>query len=119
MIGSLAAARTTARQTAQWPTSGGARGGHMTASERELVVRRRSAILTELRLHGSVRVVEIAERFNVSLVTARRDVAALAREGKLQRDRKSTRLNSSHVKISYAVFCLKKKKTATARNAGA
>src|SRR3989442_15730381 len=26
-----------------------------------------------------------------------------------QRDRKSTRLNSSHVRISYAVFCLKKK----------
>src|SRR5690606_41736947 len=26
-------------------------------------------------------------------------------------DRKSTRLNSSHVKISYAVFCLKKKRT--------
>src|SRR5690349_23724138 len=26
------------------------------------------------------------------------------------RDRKSTRLNSSHVEISYAVFCLKKKK---------
>src|SRR5690606_39838381 len=31
--------------------------------------------------------------------------AALALHG----DRKSTRLNSSHVKISYAVFCLKKK----------
>src|SRR5690606_41282270 len=28
-------------------------------------------------------------------------------------DRKSTRLNSSHVKISYAVFCLKKKKNTT------
>src|SRR5690606_42141053 len=28
----------------------------------------------------------------------------------LELDRKSTRLNSSHVKISYAVFCLKKKK---------
>src|SRR3712207_7732573 len=27
------------------------------------------------------------------------------------RDRKSTRLNSSHANISYAVFCLKKKKT--------
>src|SRR5437660_2662574 len=27
-----------------------------------------------------------------------------------QKDRKSTRLNSSHVAISYAVFCLKKKK---------
>src|SRR5207249_10365805 len=29
------------------------------------------------------------------------------------RDRKSTRLNSSHVSISYAVFCLKKKKSTT------
>src|SRR5438067_5728895 len=28
----------------------------------------------------------------------------------LEEDRKSTRLNSSHVSISYAVFCLKKKK---------
>src|SRR5262245_64435022 len=28
-----------------------------------------------------------------------------------QKDRKSTRLNSSHLGISYAVFCLKKKKT--------
>src|SRR2546427_9619899 len=28
-----------------------------------------------------------------------------------KRDRKSTRLNSSHSQISYAVFCLKKKKT--------
>src|SRR5690349_22726614 len=28
-------------------------------------------------------------------------------------DRKSTRLNSSHVEISYAVFCLKKKKSTT------
>src|SRR3989454_2083198 len=31
------------------------------------------------------------------------------------RDRKSTRLNSSHLVISYAVFCLKKKKTRLAR----
>src|SRR5271166_6887402 len=31
------------------------------------------------------------------------------------RDRKSTRLNSSHVAISYAVFCLKKKKQHTAQ----
>src|SRR5256884_7373390 len=33
-----------------------------------------------------------------------------------QRDRKSTRLNSSHGYISYAVFCLKKKKSATPRS---
>src|SRR5699024_12022123 len=31
-------------------------------------------------------------------------------EEKIAQDRKSTRLNSSHVSISYAVFCLKKKK---------
>src|SRR2546427_4936472 len=33
-----------------------------------------------------------------------------ARAGRLRGDRKSTRLNSSHSQISYAVFCLKKKK---------
>src|SRR5436309_6501069 len=33
--------------------------------------------------------------------------------GPADQDRKSTRLNSSHVKISYAVFCLKKKKKTT------
>src|SRR5437868_9487622 len=32
---------------------------------------------------------------------------------RVQPDRKSTRLNSSHVSISYAVFCLKKKKITT------
>src|SRR5205085_12315821 len=36
----------------------------------------------------------------------RMGIGALLREG----DRKSTRLNSSHSQISYAVFCLKKKK---------
>src|SRR2546430_8680285 len=37
-----------------------------------------------------------------------RSVPAVVIDGKL--DRKSTRLNSSHSQISYAVFCLKKKK---------
>src|SRR5690606_21528777 len=41
------------------------------------------------------------ERFDPSLVAVH------------STDRKSTRLNSSHVKISYAVFCLKKKKKYT------
>src|SRR5690349_23136744 len=35
------------------------------------------------------------------------------------KDRKSTRLNSSHVETSYAVFCLKKKKGPTPEPAGA
>src|SRR5690606_41514881 len=39
-----------------------------------------------------------------------RGLELLARRRLPRRDRKSTRLNSSHVKISYAVFCLKKKK---------
>src|SRR5688572_31067631 len=44
------------------------------------------------------------------------DLAAILGQGDgpllvlVQRDRKSTRLNSSHSQISYAVFCLKKKK---------
>src|SRR2546430_16693168 len=36
-------------------------------------------------------------------------------EPRLDPDRKSTRLNSSHSQISYAVFCLKKKKTPCSR----
>src|SRR5256885_5152832 len=35
---------------------------------------------------------------------------AVERLGSVEKDRKSTRLNSSHLVISYAVFCLKKKK---------
>src|SRR5438874_11020508 len=38
---------------------------------------------------------------------------AVAKCNDAEQDRKSTRLNSSHVEISYAVFCLKKKKDNT------
>src|SRR5688572_30952821 len=40
----------------------------------------------------------------------RRQISRAGAEPELTRDRKSTRLNSSHSQISYAVFCLKKKK---------
>src|SRR5690554_7029729 len=43
------------------------------------------------------------------LIALSDDVKTLLEHGDLE-DRKSTRLNSSHVRISYAVFCLKKKK---------
>src|SRR3712207_7388001 len=39
------------------------------------------------------------------------DIGRLGEDAPADPDRKSTRLNSSHANISYAVFCLKKKKT--------
>src|SRR3989442_5751721 len=64
------------------------------------------------RLRGEHRVpVDSVGSFTLLLPAGRHHVCAeaigfIARAG----DRKSTRLNSSHVRISYAVFCLKKKK---------
>src|SRR3712207_8292442 len=52
------------------------------------------------------RLLSCADRFKLRLSCSRRGAALTA---ELQ-DRKSTRLNSSHANISYAVFCLKKKK---------
>src|SRR5258705_5615675 len=46
----------------------------------------------------------------------KRDLADEQRKVTLKTDRKSTRLNSSHLGISYAVFCLKKKKKITGLN---
>src|SRR5690606_41950358 len=43
-------------------------------------------------------------------ITAITSLRPRASSSRRSTDRKSTRLNSSHVKISYAVFCLKKKK---------
>src|SRR5688572_32579477 len=48
------------------------------------------------------------KKYRETLV-AHRDDALRSRELVTIRDRKSTRLNSSHSQISYAVFCLKKK----------
>src|SRR5436309_11278781 len=57
----------------------------------------------------------------IAVVTAhgggKRGIADFCRHTRLVHgDRKSTRLNSSHVKISYAVFCLKKKKNRKKQN---
>src|SRR3712207_7385622 len=68
-----------------------------------------------LRLHG------VRRRRDRSLhVTRRVGVVARAEppggRGDLVQDRKSTRLNSSHANISYAVFCLKKKNKRTTKS---
>src|SRR5256885_10570950 len=54
---------------------------------------------------GPVRVIGVYRQQNASVLNA-----ALIAFGRRHSDRKSTRLNSSHLVISYAVFCLKKKK---------
>src|SRR5690625_6130084 len=55
--------------------------------------------------------VEAAERSSLHLGDggARIEPATSSHRARRRRDRKSTRLNSSHVATSYAVFCLKKK----------
>src|SRR3712207_8956203 len=54
---------------------------------------------------------EIASRLGMSRTPVHEAVIRLQEEGlvRVLPDRKSTRLNSSHANISYAVFCLKKK----------
>src|SRR3712207_8072837 len=64
----------------------------------------------------------LAGRLDEALVGACRGIAlhgmahGVRPSGIMQKDRKSTRLNSSHANISYAVFCLKKKKKQIYRN---
>src|SRR6202040_3025894 len=48
------------------------------------------------------------------MVSSSRCPPASTKQGDCAEDRKSTRLNSSHVEISYAVFCLKKTNTGRA-----
>src|SRR3712207_7206897 len=63
---------------------------------------------------AQVRPDEPAEVLDGPLLPAGHAVAVVQEQDQCRRsrsDRKSTRLNSSHANISYAVFCLKKKKT--------
>src|SRR5690606_39575310 len=59
---------------------------------------------------GALREQRQRTRDRLVRIGQRRDLRVLDAGPQPVGDRKSTRLNSSHVKISYAVFCLKKKK---------
>src|SRR5260221_3723730 len=88
-----------------------------------------------LSLHDALPIFLLAATAILSLIAFAPSVAASPRSGDLQiskecsaytgqagsfcTDRKSTRLNSSHTVISYAVFCLKKKKHNGYRHLGA
>src|SRR5574341_728945 len=80
------------------------------------------SILMQLHYKGSCGISEISERFEVTTAAASQLVERLVQSGLIERsehpddrrakqiqlsNRKSTRLNSSHQLISYAVFCLK------------
>src|SRR3712207_8736420 len=54
---------------------------------------------------------KVAKANGISMLVENRYGGALVASAKSEADRKSTRLNSSHANISYAVFCLKKKNT--------
>src|SRR5256885_2936079 len=66
---------------------------------------------SERSLHESGAVTAIRERLREAGFVFETEGATWLRTSE---DRKSTRLNSSHLVISYAVFCLKKKKRVTA-----
>src|SRR6266542_5523541 len=94
------------------------------ASRRELVqeqggvgVARRQLLHLRARVHDVGRVRGVVETEDVPDLVQRHDAhlvrperPSLGIERREGEDRKSTRLNSSHGSISYAVFCLKKKK---------
>src|SRR2546426_2445226 len=69
-----------------------------------------------LSLHDALPIFPITGRASGTLLPVpptraeRKAADGAGRAGTGRRDRKSTRLNSSHLVISYAVFCLKKKK---------
>ena len=67
-----------------------------------------AALTMQALEHGCHVLVEKPAAVTVQDIDAMRKLAQ-----KADKDRKSTRLNSSHVVISYAVFCLKKKKKLT------
>src|SRR5258708_31854690 len=60
--------------------------------------------------HFEAEIILLCVRWYLRYALSYRDLEEMMRERGLPVDRKSTRLNSSHQIISYAVFCLKKKK---------
>src|SRR5256884_4174814 len=70
--------------------------------------------ILEIGCGAGLTTIALAQRgFTVQAVDTVDRMVALTRQAATEADRKSTRLNSSHGYISYAVFCLKKKKNTT------
>src|SRR5258708_31640856 len=83
---------------------------------RELEVKAKAIIdllpgygVTEKKTHSSSIPEDVAEKVRKKIQGVAEEEAHAEAAAKADKDRKSTRLNSSHQIISYAVFCLKKK----------
>src|SRR5690625_428948 len=75
-------------------------------------IRKRAVALADADSHSVARAVPEGSTSQLDMSAVPRRIGDLAdAAGHGTQDRKSTRLNSSHVATSYAVFCLKKKKT--------
>src|SRR5690554_1868407 len=96
-------------------------GGIGGAFVRRRVIGRLTSIVPALVVHAGVEVVPYLPPLAVSAIQVLVQAFVILRLAQalaafldvlddIYQDRKSTRLNSSHVRISYAVFCLKKKK---------
>src|SRR5258707_11503155 len=75
-------------------------------------IARLNRLISVLRVFVTIARLGYGQHKRSALVRARGPIDQQAQPGDGE-DRKSTRLNSSHANISYAVFCLKKKKTTT------
>src|SRR2546422_11086614 len=115
---------TDARVLARGETVTLARGGHITPLAQDTLKERRITVVRDgqasadgaaLVPRADIRSMAIASDHTgiklPQLLTTFLRGRGLAEKRGQQLDRKSTRLNSSHGYISYAVFCLKKKKT--------
>src|SRR5205807_9803393 len=84
---------------------------HMAWAEEVTAGNERMTLFVAFNYGGRAEIVDAAERYEGGGEEAFGELLYAPEMTDPELDRKSTRLNSSHLVISYAVFCLKKKKT--------